>query len=545
MKRDYSFLDKLERGMYYSKKAYDKKHIPSYDEVINFLPSPYMSSHPQWRECYDYAVKVLYRNIHEPKEGSGFVSAFVDAAFNADIFLWDTSFMTMFCSLFHPYIPGICSLDNFYAKQFDDGEIPREIVRDTGKDMLLWVNAYNKPLYSYFHKNYKYRGLWECGSLDYVDFYKPDLGHVPERNPYLTLDNLNHPILFFAEWVSYRQTGDIKRLSDVFEPLYQYYRALHYHIRHTSALYVTDWASMDNSTRNKDLFLAVDTSSEMVFFAHTLLLIIDELEAHGFDIKDKNERRKTLLFESSETKDAINRYMWDERTGFYYDLDRNMNRIPIKTAAAFWTIISGVADETQLKRLSLWLDDTASFKRLHRVPVLAADEESYDPNGNYWRGSVWAPINAMVVLGLTERGYREQAEAIALNDLDAVTNVFKSTGTIWENYPADNLTKGYSDHPDMVGWSGMAPILFFIRYGVGLESGNDGLVWYLKKEELEKGSIGCTNYWWKEKTASFDASVVDGKVVITVRSAYDFDFLLNLDGEMKRISVNGNKRVEI
>ena len=545
MKRDYSLLDKLERGMYFSKKEYDRKHVPTYDEVIGFLPEPYVSSHPEWRACYDYAVKVLYRNIHEPKDGSGYVSAFVDAAFNKDIFLWDTSFMTMFCSLFHPYIPGICSLDNFYCKQFDDGEIPREMVRDTGKDMLLWVNAYNRPLYSYFHRNYKYRGLWECDKLDYDDFYKPALGHVPEKNPYLTLDNLNHPILFFAEWVSYRQTGDISRLGEVFEPLYQYYRALHYHIRHTSGLYVTDWASMDNSTRNKDLFLAVDTSSEMVFFANTLVRMIDELKAHNIELKDGEKRRSILEKESEETKSAINSYMWDEETGFYYDLDKDLKRIPIKTAAAFWTIISRVANEKQMKSLSKWLDDKVSFNRLHRVPVLAADEENYDPDGNYWRGSVWAPINAMVVLGLTSRGYRAQARDIAINDIDAVTKVFESTGTIWENYPADYLTKGYSDHPDMVGWSGMAPILFLIRYGVGLESTESGLLWYLRKEDLERGAVGCRNYWWKNRTASFNAEIDGGKVIITVESKDEFDFILDLDGEKKVFHIKGKLKEEI
>ncbi len=66
------------------------------------------------------------------RPGSGFVSPFIDAAFNQNIFLWDTCFMTMFCNYAHPYVPGICSLDNFYAKQHADGEICREINRTTG-----------------------------------------------------------------------------------------------------------------------------------------------------------------------------------------------------------------------------------------------------------------------------------------------------------------------------------------------------------------------------------------------------------------------------
>ena len=48
-------------------------------------------------------------------------------------------------------------------------------------------------------------------------------------------------------------TGDVERLQLVWEPLYQYYKAFRHHVRHENGLYVTDWASMDNSPRNKYL----------------------------------------------------------------------------------------------------------------------------------------------------------------------------------------------------------------------------------------------------------------------------------------------------
>jgi len=48
--------------------------------------------------------------------------------------------MTMFCNYGHAYVPGICSLDNFYCKQFEDGEICREIDRTTGKEYREWIN---------------------------------------------------------------------------------------------------------------------------------------------------------------------------------------------------------------------------------------------------------------------------------------------------------------------------------------------------------------------------------------------------------------------
>lgn len=543
MERDYTFLDTAPRGIYAAKKVYDHAPLPKYEEVHEYLPKPFIEALPEWRSCYEYAIKVLYRNTHEPKDGSGYVSNFVDAAFNKDIFLWDTCFMTMFCNLLHKYIPGICSLDNFYIKQFEDGEIPRELVRDTGKDFLRWVNAYDVPLYSFFHRHYAFRGLAAVDNVPYEELYNPDLGRKPKHNPYLTLDNLNHPILAFAEWESFLQTGDVKRLADVIEPLYHYYDALYDQLRHVSGLFVTDWASMDNSTRNKDLFLGVDISSEMVLFAKHLILIMDKLAENGLDVKEYEERRKRLEKEKTEISLLINRYMWDEESGFYYDLDKDMKQIRIKTAAAFWTMISGVADEKQMDRLCWYLEDKKTFNRLHRVPVLAADEPGYDGEGDYWRGSVWAPMNTMIVRGLEERGRYEKAREIALNDCAAIFKVFCDTGTIWENYPADYLTKGQSDHPDMVGWSGMAPISFYIRYGVGLVPGEGNtLNWYLCDDFLAKGEVGCADYYFNDMTVSLSARAVDGKIEVSFDTDKPLKLVVISSGINEANTLNGKGR---
>ena len=538
--KDYSFLDRLGRGMYFSKKEYDGAELKCYEEVKDKLPSPSVSSHPEWRECYDYALKILFRNTHKPAPGSGYVSNFVDAAFNKDIFLWDTSFMTMFCNLLHRYVPGICSLDNFYCKQFEDGEIPREMVRDTGTDFLLWVNAYDSPMYSNFNNHYSYRGLSSMKDVDYDDLYKPDLGRKVEKHPYLTLDNLNHPILAFAEWQSYLQTGDVKRLEMVFSPLLHYFRAFVYHLKHSSGLYVTDWASMDNSARNKGLYLAVDTSSEMVLFALHLLRMMDVMKEHGIRISDEESIRTELSKEKEETEAAIRTLLWDEESHFFYDLDQNMQKIRIKTAAAFWTIISGVADEAQLEWLCRYLDDEKTFKRLHRVPSLSADEAAYDPEGDYWNGSVWAPLNAMITIGLEERGKHELARDIAINDTSCIATIFKNTGTIWENYPADRMDQGKSDHPDMVGWSGMAPILFFIKYGVGLSPSPDGsLSWDLRFTDNAE-EIACGNYWWMNRTASLKAVRKDGRVTVTIEGKDSFTLNIMYEGQKHAINVEGN-----
>lgn len=546
MEKDYSFLEHKERGMFFEKKEYEDSELPVFEEIKDQLPSPYIEAKPEWSDCYWYTAKVLFRNTHKPTKESKYVSNFVDAAFNNDIFLWDTCFMTLFCNLFHPYIPGIRSLDNFYCKQFDDGEIPREMVRDTGKDFLPWVNAYHKPLYSYFHNHYGFRGLGQMMNLDYEDMYKPELGRTVGKNPYLTLDNLNHPILAMAEWQSYCHTGDVERLRLVFESLYQYYQAFRYHVRHANGMYVTDWASMDNSPRNKFLGFGVDPTCEMVLFANNLLDMMEVLEKNGYQVKEAEDRKAFLLQDRKETIEVIQKYMWNEKDGFFYDVTFDGTQSGMKTAAAFWSLISGVADENQQEKLAEWLEDPNTFNRPHRVPVLAADEEGYDPMGGYWSGSIWAPTNAMIVLGLEKCGYRTLARDIAMNHLDVLNRVFQDTGTIWENYPPEFISSGNSDHPDMVGWSGLAPILYLVQYGVGLSvpERKNYLEWRLPEEFLEKGRVGCKRYWFQGKEADLQAEKTEKGITITVHTKDSFSLLVQYQGKEKMIEVNGNIKVE-
>ncbi|GLX66689.1 MGH1-like glycoside hydrolase domain-containing protein [Paenibacillus glycanilyticus] len=509
----------LPRGMYFPKKTYDDIPLPRFEEVRDQLPQPIFEQRPDYIETYWFAWEIAYRNLHIPTAESGYVSNFIDAAFNKDIFLWDTAFITMFCNLANPYIPGIRSLDNFYCKQFDDGEIPREMVRDTGEDFMPWVNLERLPLHSYFHNHYGHRRLMQTERPAFEEMYKPDLGRTVEVAPYLTLDNLNHPILAWAEWVSYKHTGDVDRLATVFEPLFRYYESLQYHIRNQSGLYVTDWASMDNNPRNSYLGSGLDISCEMVLFARNLIdigkVLLDHTEGNADEIRSRMDQ---LDQDARQLSDVINRMMWNPAKGFYFDVQDNGEQAPVKTIAAYWALISGVADNEQAERLVEWLNDPATFNRKHRVPVCAADEPGFDPRGGYWRGSVWAPTNEMVIQGLEKYGYSGLAEEIAVNHLDNVVTIFKDTGTIWENYPPDFIDSGNADKADFVGWSGIAPILYLVEYGIGIkgDATKNEITWKLKPGQ---GTVGCNRYWFAGNTIDLLATEQqDGSYVITATS---------------------------
>lgn len=352
-----------EQGKYFTKKQYLITPLPLFTEMRSKLPVPIYDQDSTFVDSYWKTWELAFKNFHEPTAENGFVSQYMDAAFNSNIFLWDSGFLTMFCNYGYPFVPGISTLDNFYAKQHADGEISREINRTTGIDYVGWQNVENKPLFSRYGNRYMGKS-WD------VEFVGKE---TPKPNPILTLDALNHPILAWAELESYRITGDKERLESVFEPLVHYYLACRKYLEQGNGLYLTDWAGMDDSPRNDFLTgggTAVDISSEMVLFARNLSEIASILkrleESHKFE-KEADALTK-----------RINQLMWDEKNKFYFDLTVRGNFIPVKSISAFWPMLAQVPSKSQAAKLVEELENKETFNRPHRVPTLAADQKGFN-----------------------------------------------------------------------------------------------------------------------------------------------------------------------
>jgi glycogen debranching enzyme len=515
-----------QRGLYFSKKSYEPKPLPVYAGLVGQLPSPICDAKTEWVSMYWKAWELAARNFNEPREGSGFVSQFIDAAFNENIFLWDTCFMTMFCNVAHPLVPGIESLDNFYARQHADGEISREIVRATGEDYGAWINREGGPLYS----SHGWAVPSICrGEVVYVG------REVPQPASMLTLDALNNPLCAWAEMESYRVTGDAARIAMVYPALVKYHEALKHYLRQGNGLYLTDWASMDNSPRNRHLAgggCAVDTSSQMVLVARCL--------AEMADVQGLKRAQQAWTEEADDLARLINSLMWDDAQKFYYDLALDGQRVPVKTVAAFWPLLAGVAESHQVAALTAELKNRATFARNHRVPTLAANEPGFDPAGGYWCGAVWAPTTTMVIRGLERCGCHELAREIALNDLEVTGRVFGKTGTLWENYAPDSDAPGKPAKGDFVGWTGITPILFFLEYVIGLrpDATTNTLTWNLAGESR----VGCERYRFNRHVVSLQAvptGMNDGSFAIAVTAESDFTLRVNSRRGVRDVAIRG------
>ena len=76
----------------------------TFEQAKKVLPAPVWKGHEKEIEMYWHAWKIAVGHICQPQEGSGFVSSYLDVAYNGNIFMWDTCFMMMF-PLRLPFLP--------------------------------------------------------------------------------------------------------------------------------------------------------------------------------------------------------------------------------------------------------------------------------------------------------------------------------------------------------------------------------------------------------------------------------------------------------
>lgn len=435
--------------------AMEKQDLPVYEQVKDRLPNPYWEHHDDEVACYWKAWELAFGHLLQPNERNGFISNYIDTAFNDCLFMWDSCFIMMFGKYGHRVFPFQRTLDNFYCKQHPDGFICRQIAETDGKDR--------------FHR----------------------------FDPTSTGPN----IFAWAEWEYFSLTGDRERLRKVFPVLTAYYQWLRaYRTWPDGTYWASGWGGgLDNQPRMPENW---PYQAEEFYHGHQVWLctclqqIMSAKQLISMaEILGRADELEDVAEEAQRLTRYVNEVLWDDTTGFYYDLQRNNSWLEMKSISTFWALLADVADENKVERLIDHLENPQEFKRPHRVPSLSADHPRYKEHGEYWVGSVWTPTNYMVLRGLTKTGHDSLAHEIALNHLNHVVEVFKQTGTIWENYAPESSERGQPSKPDFVGWSGLAPITVLLEYVFGLRADvpNSRLVWdvrLLDKHGVESYPFG-------------------------------------------------------
>lgn len=120
--------------------------------------------------------------------------------------------------------------------------------------------------------------------------------------------------------------------------------------------------------------------------------------------------------------DRFNADFWSEERGGYYvvGLDGEKRRIDTVTSNMGHLLWSGIVPEERARRVRDLLMADELFSGWG-VRTLSGDAAGYNPIG-YHTGTVWPHDNAILALGLARYGFRDEANRIALAQLDAASH---------------------------------------------------------------------------------------------------------------------------
>ena len=362
----------------------------------------------------------------------------------SDLFLWDTVFC-IFWAKYHPErYPLENSLDNFYRLADVDGFISRQYL-PTGESKWSKEHpiSFAPPILAWAELELAEAGLFP-GRLERVypalvrhhafcraHFRQPD--GMFFSDPFgCGLDNL-------PRWPRSGPdpTGGIPLRKEHIHPAFQ---------ATTAKKLLPDPRFCWN--RQADW---IDTSAQMAFNARNLARIAERIGCPGREIDAYRQEHAAIAA-------AINRIAWSEADGFYFDTLADGTPIRRFFATSYWTLPAGVVPEERLDRYLAHLNDPAKFCRPVPVPTLAADDPDYDPENGYSAGPVWIFMDYMILRGLRSCGREALARSIASKLFEGTLRLFRSTGTIWENYSPEDSGRPAKGEPDFCGWSALAPI---------------------------------------------------------------------------------------
>lgn len=91
----------------------EDRPLPIYEEIKDRLPKPVWEGHSDVSPAITKRGKLRFRNLRRPNAEAGFVSNFIDTAFNGYLFMWDSSFIVMFGRYANHIFNFQKTLDNF------------------------------------------------------------------------------------------------------------------------------------------------------------------------------------------------------------------------------------------------------------------------------------------------------------------------------------------------------------------------------------------------------------------------------------------------
>ena len=188
-----------------------------------------------------------------------------------------------------------------------------------------------------------------------------------------------------------------------------------------------DECGLDNSPRF-DVVEPLDTPDFSALLANDALALADLCERIGDSVRAERWR-----LHGSEISEAIQKLLWDEESGFYYDRRLSGELTGIKAITGFLPLILPNVPSERVERCVEMLF-SEHFDTTWPVATVARSEPTF--SNDMWRGPVWLNMNYMVWEGMRRQGKKAAAEFIQEKTLEMIRKYYQKCGVLFEFYDA-------------------------------------------------------------------------------------------------------------
>ncbi|HLK65104.1 MAG TPA: trehalase family glycosidase [Bryobacteraceae bacterium] len=187
---------------------------------------------------------------------------------------------------------------------------------------------------------------------------------------------------------------------------------------------------------------------------NSLLYLMERQTAEIMKILNRTSDVATWDKRATERSDRINRFLWDQQAGLYFDYEFvHLRQRKYPFATTFLPLWAGVASREQA---------AAVVRNLPLFEKPGGLQTSTTVTGNQWDAPfAWAPLQLFAVEGLRRYGYNAEADRVSTEFLSMVLEQYREHGIIVEKYDAvrrsmdvnRGIQFGYSSNEAGFGWT--------------------------------------------------------------------------------------------
>jgi len=329
-----------------------------------------------------------------------------------------------------------------------------DLKEKTGPLIFNWDTAFIALVTSYFNEELSRRLIYQLISLQEENGRLPSF-QIGEHKS----DRSAPPILFLTCWFYYLRTYEKDFLEKVYYPLKKWYNWFKKNrdrkksgifrwgidvLDKDQKIYVPDkygafyesgmddaplwdFAEIDPEFNNLNL-ATTDINSYMAICAKTLYFIAETL---GIET-DKEIFRKEFEIIAHN----IEEFFFYNKEMSYLNRFDDGRFLKIYTPIVFFPLMTGKLEyDKAMHLIKEKLFNSDYFENLFMIPSTAKNDIFYNPDGDYWRGRVWPPLNYLTYFAV--QNYSSyHAGLIAKKSLELFMREWQNSCHIHENYSA-------------------------------------------------------------------------------------------------------------